>query len=44
MMTLTTRTHTVIESPLGPLTAVADDGVLSGLYLPGHLRGPGPES
>ena len=43
MMTLTTRTNAVIESPLGPLTAVADDGVLSGLYLPGHLRGPGPE-
>jgi methylated-DNA-[protein]-cysteine S-methyltransferase len=43
MMTLTTRTHTVIDSPLGPLTVVADDGVLSGLYLPGHVRGPGPE-
>src|SRR5262249_2085980 len=52
MMTLTTRTHTVIDSPLRPLTlvaadrppVVADDGVLSGLYLPGHVRGPGPES
>jgi len=44
MMTLTTRTHTVIDSPLGPLTVVADGGVLSGLYLPGHVRGPGPES
>jgi methylated-DNA-[protein]-cysteine S-methyltransferase len=43
MMTLTTRTHTVIESPLGPLTVVADDGVLSGLYLPDHVRGPGLE-
>jgi methylated-DNA-[protein]-cysteine S-methyltransferase len=43
MMTLTTRTHTVIDSPLGPLTVVADDGVLSGLYLPGHVGGPGPE-
>jgi methylated-DNA-[protein]-cysteine S-methyltransferase len=37
------RTHTVIASPLGGLTAVAEDGVLSGLYFDGHLRAPGPE-
>ncbi|GAA2090878.1 methylated-DNA--[protein]-cysteine S-methyltransferase [Actinomadura alba] len=37
------RTHTVIASPLGGLTAVAEDGVLSGLYFERHLRGPGPE-
>ncbi|MFB9680758.1 methylated-DNA--[protein]-cysteine S-methyltransferase [Streptosporangium vulgare] len=37
------RTHTVIASPLGDLTAVAEDGVLSGLYFERHLRGPGPE-
>ncbi|WP_436762201.1 methylated-DNA--[protein]-cysteine S-methyltransferase [Streptosporangium sp. V21-05] len=37
------RTHTVIVSPLGDLLAVAEDGVLSGLYFEGHLRGPGPE-
>jgi methylated-DNA-[protein]-cysteine S-methyltransferase len=37
------RTHTVIASPLGDLTAVAEDGVLSGLYFERHLRGPKPE-
>lgn len=35
-----TTTHTVIPSPLGGLTAVAEDGVLSGLYFEDHLRGP----
>ena len=25
--------HTIIDSPLGPLTAVDDDGALAGLYL-----------
>jgi methylated-DNA-[protein]-cysteine S-methyltransferase len=27
------RTHTVMESPVGPLTLVATNGVLSGLYM-----------
>lgn len=27
------RTHTVVDSPLGPLTLVAADGVLTGLYM-----------
>lgn len=27
------RHHTVVDSPYGPLTLVAEDGVLSGLYL-----------
>ncbi|GAA2618507.1 methylated-DNA--[protein]-cysteine S-methyltransferase [Actinomadura fulvescens] len=27
------RTHAVLESPYGPLTMVATDGVLSGLYM-----------
>jgi methylated-DNA-[protein]-cysteine S-methyltransferase len=27
------RTHTVMESPIGPLTLVADDGVLCGLHM-----------
>lgn len=27
------RTHTTMDSPVGPLTLVADDGVLSGLYM-----------
>ena len=27
------KQHTVIDSPYGPLTLVADDGVLCGLYM-----------
>ncbi|MBB5082474.1 methylated-DNA--[protein]-cysteine S-methyltransferase [Nonomuraea endophytica] len=27
------RTHTIIESPVGPLTLVALDGLLTGLYM-----------
>jgi methylated-DNA-[protein]-cysteine S-methyltransferase len=34
-------THTTIESPLGELTLVGADGVLSGLYFPGHWYPPG---
>ncbi|MEO9220883.1 MAG: methylated-DNA--[protein]-cysteine S-methyltransferase [Mycobacteriaceae bacterium] len=34
------RTHTVLESPVGELTLVHTDGVLSGLYLPEHARRP----
>jgi methylated-DNA-[protein]-cysteine S-methyltransferase len=34
-------THTTIESPLGKLTLVAADGVLSGIYFPGHWYPPG---
>ncbi|MEV6979708.1 methylated-DNA--[protein]-cysteine S-methyltransferase [Sphaerisporangium sp. NPDC051017] len=37
------RTHTVIASPIGDLTAVAEDGVLCGLYFERHQRGPKPE-
>jgi methylated-DNA-[protein]-cysteine S-methyltransferase len=35
-----TATHTTIDSPLGPLTLVARDGVLAGLYFPGHWYPP----
>ncbi len=35
--------HFLIDSPLGALTLVSTDGVLSGLYMPGHLRGPKSE-
>ncbi|WP_233266872.1 methylated-DNA--[protein]-cysteine S-methyltransferase [Tomitella fengzijianii] len=27
------RTHTVIDSPIGPLTLIGDDGALCGLYM-----------
>ncbi len=33
-------THTAIDSPLGELTLTAEDGVLSGLYFPGHWYMP----
>jgi methylated-DNA-[protein]-cysteine S-methyltransferase len=38
-----TATHTTIDSPLGDLTLVAVDEVLSGLYFPGHWYMPEPE-
>lgn len=38
-----TATHTTIDSPIGGLTLVARDGVLSGLYFPGHWHMPAPE-
>ena len=39
-----TRTHTTIDSPLGELTLVAVDGVLGGLYFPGHWYMPDPDA
>jgi len=37
-------THTVIDSPLGELTLVANDGVLAGIYFPTHTHLPRPET
>lgn len=34
------RTKTVIDSPVGLLTLVAEDGVLAGLFLPDHRHAP----
>jgi methylated-DNA-[protein]-cysteine S-methyltransferase len=34
------RTHTVVESPIGPLTLVAEDGTLCGLYMAVYRHGP----
>jgi methylated-DNA-[protein]-cysteine S-methyltransferase len=39
-----TKTHKAIESPIGELTLTAADGVLSGIYFPGHWTMPGPEA
>ncbi|MFF9979342.1 methylated-DNA--[protein]-cysteine S-methyltransferase [Streptomyces erythrochromogenes] len=36
--------HTVVDSPYGPLTLVASDGVLSGLYMTGQRHRPAEES
>ncbi len=38
------RTHTVTESPVGPLTLVADDGLLCGLYMADHRHRPDPDT
>ncbi|MEU1513489.1 methylated-DNA--[protein]-cysteine S-methyltransferase [Streptomyces sp. NPDC005811] len=38
------KKHTVIDSPYGPLTLVADDGVLCGLYMTGQRHRPPEES
>jgi len=38
------RTHKILDSPLGKLTLVVDDGSLSGLYFPGHWPKPDPSS
>ena len=35
--------HTIIDSPLGPLTAVVDDGALAGLYMAEQRHLPGAE-
>ncbi|MET9440537.1 methylated-DNA--[protein]-cysteine S-methyltransferase [Streptomyces sp. NPDC006610] len=40
----TTKRHTVIDSPYGPLTLVAEDGVLCGLYMTDQRHRPPEES
>ncbi|GAC1531005.1 MAG: methylated-DNA--[protein]-cysteine S-methyltransferase [Acidimicrobiales bacterium] len=35
-------THTVVDSPVGPLTLVASDGVLSGLFMDDQRHRPDP--
>jgi methylated-DNA-[protein]-cysteine S-methyltransferase len=35
-----TTTHTIIDTRLGELTLVAEDGTLSGVYYPGHWTRP----
>lgn len=43
-MPLMTRQHTVVGSPYGPLTLVATDGVLSGLYMVQQRHRPAEET
>jgi methylated-DNA-[protein]-cysteine S-methyltransferase len=45
-MTTVTRalTHTVLDSPVGPLTLVADGEALAGLYMAGQRHRPPEES
>ncbi|MEU3255093.1 methylated-DNA--[protein]-cysteine S-methyltransferase [Streptomyces sp. NPDC006997] len=39
-----TKQHTVIDSPYGPLTLVADDGALCGLYMTDQRHRPAEET
>ncbi|MFF0288178.1 methylated-DNA--[protein]-cysteine S-methyltransferase [Streptomyces sp. NPDC005262] len=41
---LATRRHMVVDSPYGPLTLVATDGVLSGLYMTEQRHRPPEET
>lgn len=34
------RTKTVVDSPVGPLTLVSEDGVLAGLFMAEHRHAP----
>jgi methylated-DNA-[protein]-cysteine S-methyltransferase len=38
------RAHTVVDSPIGPLTLVAADGALAGLYMERHRYRPAQET
>jgi methylated-DNA-[protein]-cysteine S-methyltransferase len=38
------RTHTVMDSPVGPLTLVATDGALTGTYMDQQLYRPAAET
>ncbi|MGR6973707.1 methylated-DNA--[protein]-cysteine S-methyltransferase [Streptomyces cynarae] len=38
------KQHTIIDSPYGPLTLVADDGVLCGLYMTDQRHRPSEET
>lgn len=34
------RTHTTIQSPIGDLTLVAEDGLVAGIFMDEHRHGP----
>ncbi|MEU8840970.1 methylated-DNA--[protein]-cysteine S-methyltransferase [Streptomyces roseus] len=44
MSSMSTRQHSIVDSPYGPLTLVATDGVLSGLYMSAQRHRPAEES
>jgi methylated-DNA-[protein]-cysteine S-methyltransferase len=41
-MTMSFLTHQIVDLPIGAMTLVARDGILSGVYMDGHRRGPTP--
>ena len=42
--TAMTATHTTVDSPIGELTLVADEGRLTGVYFPHHWYRPDPDT
>ncbi|MEV6581776.1 methylated-DNA--[protein]-cysteine S-methyltransferase [Streptomyces sp. NPDC051582] len=44
MSTMSAKQHSIVDSPYGPLTLVATDGVLSGLYMTAQRHRPAEES
>jgi methylated-DNA-[protein]-cysteine S-methyltransferase len=38
------RTHVTVPSPVGPLTIVAEEGQVTGLYMDAQRHAPGPEA
>jgi methylated-DNA-[protein]-cysteine S-methyltransferase len=38
------RTHVTVPSPVGPLTIVAESGMITGLYMDAQRHAPEPES
>ncbi|MBT2418791.1 methylated-DNA--[protein]-cysteine S-methyltransferase [Streptomyces sp. ISL-22] len=41
---MSVKQHTVVDSPYGPLTLVAEDGLLCGLYMTGQRHRPPEEA
>ncbi|ELS57843.1 methylated-DNA--[protein]-cysteine S-methyltransferase [Streptomyces viridochromogenes] len=41
---MSVKQHTVVDSPYGPLTLVAEDGLLCGLYMTGQRHRPPEET
>jgi methylated-DNA-[protein]-cysteine S-methyltransferase len=42
--TLASRSHVTVPSPVGPLTIVAADGMIAGLYLDAQRHAPGTQA
>jgi len=38
------RTHVIVDSPIGPLTVVAEDGAITALYMDAQRHAPGAEA
>jgi methylated-DNA-[protein]-cysteine S-methyltransferase len=43
-LTTAERTHVIVDSPIGPLTIVAEDGAITALYMDMQRHAPGAEA